>query len=141
MESTSSDLGFETDFTKVIREEFISHSNIPLVSEGEAQMVLIGKIYDIETDPLTYDMAKSSIQAETTYYEVTDSRRLRIRLDVKLLDRSTGRVIWSMDGMEERARYLVSEDPLTNRYNMQKALQEIAGRFADRIYSQTMERF
>lgn len=141
LESTSSDLGFESDFTKVIRDEFISHANIPLVSRDKAEMVLIGKVYEIKAEPLTYDISKSTIQNETTYYEVTDSRRLRIRLDAKLMERATGRIIWAEEGMEEKARYLVSEDPLANRYNRKKALQEIAGRLADRIYLRTMERF
>ena len=141
MESTSSDLGFESDFTKTIRDEFISHANIPLVSRDEAEMVLIGKIYEIKSEPLTYDITKNAVQGETTSYEVTNSRRLRIRLDVKLLERASGRIIWAEEGMEEKARYLVSEDPLTNRYTREKALQEIARRLADRIYLNTVERF
>jgi len=141
MESTSSDLGFESGFTKTIRDEFISHADVPLVSRDKAEMVLIGKIYEIRTRPLTYDITEDTVQGETTYYEVTDSRRLFIRLEVKLLERATGRIIWEEKGMEEKARYDVTEDPLTNRYNQQKALDEIAGRLADRIYLKTMERF
>ncbi|MBW1900850.1 MAG: hypothetical protein JRJ20_04365 [Deltaproteobacteria bacterium] len=141
MESTSSDLGFESGFTKTIRDEFISHADVPLVSRDKAEMVLIGKIYEIRTRPLTYDITEDNVQGETTYYEVTDSRRLFIRLEVKLLERATGRIIWEEKGMEEKARYQVTEDPLTNRYNQQKALDEIAGRLADRIYLKTMERF
>lgn len=141
MESTSSDLGFESDFTKVIRDEFIRHADVPLVSRDKASLVLIGKLSEIRSDPLTYDITKSAVSGDTTSYEVTDSRRLRIRLDAKLLERATGRVIWAEEGMEEKARYLVSSDPLTNRYNREKALQEIARRLADRIYLKTMERF
>jgi len=141
MESTSSDLGFESDFTKAIRDEFIRHADVPLVSRDEASMVLIGKLSEIRTDPLTYEITKSAVGGETTSYEVTDSRRLRIRLDAKLLENATGRIIWAEEGLEEKARYLVGEDPLTNRYNREKALQEIARRLADRIYLKTMERF
>jgi hypothetical protein len=141
MESTSSDLGFESEFTKTIRDEFISHADVPLVSRDKAEMVLIGKIYEIKTKPLTYDVTENTVQGETTYYEVTDSRRLFIRLEAKLLERATGRIIWEEKNMQEKARYAVTEDPLTNRYNRQKAVNEIAGRLADRIYLKTMERF
>lgn len=141
MESTSSDLGFESEFTKTIRDEFISHADVPLVSRDKAEMVLIGKIYEIRTRPLTYDITEDNVQGETTYYEVTDSRRLFIRLEAKLLERATGRIIWEEKAMEEKARYQVTEDPLTNRYNQQKAITEIARRLADRIYLKTMERF
>ena len=141
MESSSSDLGFESEFTKTIRDEFISHADVPLVSRDKAEMVLIGKIYEIRTRPLTYDITEDTVRGETTYYEVTDSRRLFIRLEVKLLERASGKIIWEEKGMEEKARYEVTDDPLTNRYNQQKALDEIAGRLADRIYLKTMERF
>ena len=143
MESTSSDLGFESEFTEAIRDEFVSHADVPLVSRDEADMVLIGKIYEIRTKPLTYDVTEdsSTFPGETTYHEVTDSRRLFVRVKAKLLERATGRIIWEEKGMEEKARYEVTEDPLTNRYNQQKAIHEIAGRLADRIYMKTMERF
>jgi hypothetical protein len=141
MESTSSDLGFENDFTRIIRDEFIRYTKVPLVSNDKADMILIGKITEIKTDPLTYHTTKTNVQGENTFYSVTDSRRLRIRLDAKMQERDTGRIIWAETGMEEKARYEVSEDPLTNRYNQKQALKEIAGRLVDRIYLKTMERF
>ena len=45
IESTSSNIGFEADFTRIIREEFISHAKVPLVSSSKAQAVLTGRIY------------------------------------------------------------------------------------------------
>ncbi|SPD76202.1 conserved exported hypothetical protein [uncultured Desulfobacterium sp.] len=141
MTSTSSVLGFEGDFTEVIREEFISHSDVPLVPRDEAQMVLLGNIRQIETAPLTYGINETQVDNRDTYYEVTDSRRLRIRLDAKLIDRGTGRVMWEERGMEEKARFYVTTDPLTNRYNEKKAIKDIAKRLADRIYLRTVERF
>jgi outer membrane lipopolysaccharide assembly protein LptE/RlpB len=44
IESPSSDIGFEGDFTKMIRRQFVSHSQIPLVSKEMAAAVLIGKV-------------------------------------------------------------------------------------------------
>lgn len=141
VESTSSTLGFENDFTKVVQEEFISHAKVPLVPRDEAAMVLIGKVIEIETVPLSYDITQSAVQGTVTSYEVTDSRRMKIRVDAKLVERVTGRVIWEEKSLEEKARYPVSTDPLTNRYNEKQALQEIARRLADRMYLKTMERF
>ncbi len=141
MESTSSTLGFESDFTSVIREEFISHAKVPLVSRDEAAMVLIGKISEIETVPLSYRVNQTYLQNKPTFYEVTNSRRLKIILEAKLVERGTGKVVWEERDMEDEARFSVTADPLTNRYNEKKALQEIARRLADRIYLKTMERF
>jgi hypothetical protein len=141
MESTSSSLGFESDFTKIIRDEFISHSNIPLVPRDDAALILEGKIRDIRTESPTYDITQNNVRGEDTYYAVTNSRRLRIILDARLFEKDTGRTIWKENGMEEQARYEVTSDPLTNRYNEKVAIEKIARRLVDRLYLKTMERF
>jgi hypothetical protein len=139
--STSSEIGFESDFTKVIRQEFISQGRVPLVPEEKAQVVLIGKIQDIRADPLTYRSQDFTVGGQTTTFEVTKSRKLRVRLDVQLVDRRQGKVIWREAAMEEQANYVISGDPLETRYSEQQALEKIAGRLAKRIYLRTMERF
>ena len=139
--SPSSSLGFEGDLTRLIREEFISHSKVPLVPKGEAAAVLVGRVSRIETEPLSYDLVQQTVDGQITTYEVTDTRWLKIRLDARLVDRITGKVIWEDRAMEEKAIFLVTTDPLANRYNERKALQEISQRLAKRIYSKTMERF
>ena len=141
MESTSSSLGFEGDFTRIIREEFASHAKFPLVSRAEASTVLIGKVYDIKTDPYTYNVIQTMVAGEETNYSTTSARWLKIKLDVKLMDRTTGKVIWHDKDMEEKATFAVGTDPLANRYNERRAVQQIARTLAQRIYLKTMERF
>ena len=141
MESTSSSLGFEGDFTRIIREEFASHATFPLVSREKASAVLIGKVYDIKTDPHTYNTTQITVAGEKTNYSITSSRWLKIKLDVKLVDRTTGKVIWHDKKMEEKRTFAVGTDPLTNRYNEKSAVQAIARSLARRIYLKSMERF
>ena len=141
MTSTSSNIGFEADFTRIIREEFISHAKVPFVPEESAQAVLTARIYDIKTEPVTYNIRQQSVRGQLTTHEVTRSRRLRIRLDIRLTDRDTGKVIWHEKSMAEEAGFMVGADPLTNRYNQQQALEKIARRMAKKIYLKTMERF
>jgi hypothetical protein len=141
MESTSSSLGFEGDFTKIIREEFVSHAKVPLVPKNKAQMVLIGKVYEIKTEPLTYSLDQTTVQNRVVTHEVTSSRWLKIKMNAKLIENNSGQIIWEDNGMEEKAVFSVGTDPLANRYNQRKAVQEIAQNFAKRIYSKTMERF
>ncbi len=62
-------------------------------------------------------------------------------MDAKLLEKATGKTIWKEDGMEEQTRYVVTDDPLTNRYNEKMAVEKIARRLVDRLYLKTMERF
>lgn len=139
--STSSEIGFEADFTRVIRQEFISHGRVPLVPEDRAQAVLIGKVHDIRTDPLTYRSQDVIVGGYTSTDQVTKSRMLRVKLEVQMVDRRKGKVIWTEAAMEEQASYAVSADPLETRYSQQQALEKVANNLAKRIYLRTMERF
>jgi hypothetical protein len=139
--STSSEIGFESDFTKMIRQEFISHGRVPIVPEEKAQAVLAGRVVEVRAEPLTYRSQDVNVGGYTSTYEVTKSRKLRVRLEVQLVDRRSGKVIWREAAMEDQASYAVSGDPLETRYTEQQALQKIASRLAKRIYLRTMERF
>jgi hypothetical protein len=119
----------------MIRQEFVSHSSVPLVAREEAAMVLLGRIHTIKTDPLGYSLAVSRD------YPVTSSRWLIMRLEAKLVDRRTGKTIWAEKDLEEKASFQVGEDPLVNRHNERQALEENARRLAKQIYLKTMERF
>ena len=141
MTSTSSNKGFEADFTRIIREEFISHAKVPLLPAEKAQVVLMGRIYDTGFKPLTYDLQQQTVDGQVTTHEVTSSRRMKIRIDVQLTERATGKVIWREKSMKEEASFMVGTDPLANRYYQQQALQKISRRLAKRIYLKTMERF
>lgn len=134
MESPSSDIGFEGDFTKMIRREFVSHSQIPLVSKEKAAAVLIGKVTNIKTEPLSYRVTDNT-------FDVTSSRWLKIKLQAKLVDAKTGKTIWDDPNMEEKASFSVDSDPLKTRYNQRRATKKIAQLLAERIYLKTMERF
>jgi hypothetical protein len=143
IESTSSDLGFEADFTRVIREEFIRNSKVPLVSREEAQTVLSGRVYDIRTEPVGYSSVDQQpvIGVVPPTYSETKIRMLWVKLDMKFEDVRTGKVIWRNKEMEEKTSYVVDRDPLVTRFNKKKALETIAERLAKRIFLQTMERF
>ena len=141
MASTSSIKGFESDFTKIIREEFISHAKVPIVPKEDAQALLIGRIQKVSTQPLTYNIQEYNVDGHTTTHETTSRRRLKIKLDISLTDRATGKTIWHDESMQAESSYNVGTDPLTDRYNQQLALKNIARLLAIRIYSKTMERF
>jgi len=139
--ATSSEIGFEADFTRVVRDEFISHARVPLVPEEGAEKVILGRIYDVRTDPLTYRSTESTVSGELTVYDVTRSRNLRVFLDVRLLDKNQGKVVWQERNMVEAVSFAVDPDPLVTRYNQRLALERIARRMAKKIYLKTMERF
>jgi hypothetical protein len=131
--STSSEMGFEALFTRVVREEFISHSKVPLVPEDKASMVLIGRIYDISADPIGFDA--------TSGFTVTSSRRIRVKLDVQMVDKAQGKIIWHDKALEETTNFSVGTDPVAVQVEQQQALEKLARRAAKKIYQRTVERF
>lgn len=139
--SSSSFRGFESEFTSILRNEFIQHSRVKLEEKAKAEAVLSGHLYSITTEPLTYAVTEDLIHGVTSKDEVTRSRTLEIRLDVSLTESATGKVIWQDSTLSEKADYVVSSDPLATEYNQRQALIAIARELATRIYSKTMERF
>jgi hypothetical protein len=140
-ESSSTDRGFEAEFTEIIRNEFISRAKIPIVSREQAGAVLTGRIFEIDTQPLTYDTVRQSAGGTAVAYKTDGSRKLIVKLEITLKEMATGQIIWHDDSLEEEAYFKVSDDPLQNRYNKDQAIRNIAGLMAKKIYLNTMERF
>ena len=141
IESSSSEKGFEADFTTVLRNEFISHARVPLKNKDQADMALNVEIYEVSTQPLTYDSTRTSVSGRVATHETTSSRRLVLRLNASLIDCSSGKTVWNDSSMTEEARFAVTADPLVNRKNQKDALLKIARLLSQRIYNRTMERF
>jgi outer membrane lipopolysaccharide assembly protein LptE/RlpB len=141
MTSTSSVVGFESDFTRIVRDEFISHAKVPLTAQEEARYLLVGRIHDIRTDPQSYSYLQQTVQGHETTFAETNRRRLTLTLSISMVEKATGKVVWSDQTMMTRASYDVGADPLVNQYNQRLALERIARRLAQQIYMRTMERF
>lgn len=141
VESTSSVKGFEADFTTVLRNEFISHARVPLKNKDQASMFLQVEIYEVITQPLTYDSVRSTVSGRVVTHETTSSRRLILRLNASLIDKSSGKPVWNDSSMSEEARFAVTADPLVNRKNQRDALLKVAHLLSQKIYNRTMERF
>ncbi|MFC1838846.1 LPS assembly lipoprotein LptE [Thermodesulfobacteriota bacterium] len=141
IESSSSEKGFEAEFTTVLRNEFISHGRVPLKNVNEAEMTLKGNVSEIRTQPLTYNSVQQSVSGKTFTHETTSSRRLILKLNIRLIENKTGKMIWQHNSMVEEANFVVTADPLVNRHNKQEALKKIAKLLSEQVYQKTMERF
>ena len=141
VDSTSSEPGFEGTFTRVLREEFLSHSRTPLVSEEKAAAVLRARVHHIRTSPLSYRTERTTVSGTAVSYHVTKSRWLYVKMDAELIDRSSGNAVWTVRGLEDEESYTLGTDPLETRYKQERALKRIAERLAEKVYLYTMERF
>jgi outer membrane lipopolysaccharide assembly protein LptE/RlpB len=139
--STSSFLGYEADFARILREHFITHSRVRIVSKEKAQAVLSGKIRSMVTEPLTYSVTKQTIHGYSSTDVVTSSRQMRVQVEAQLVETETGAVIWQDGSLTGEAGFSVSSDPLRSRHDQRQAFIAIAQDIATRIYSKTMERF
>jgi len=139
--STSSYPGIENDFTKVVRQEFISQSRVQIEDEAAAQAVLRGRLYSITTEPSAYTVTQQTVHGLPSTDEVTASRILRVRLEVTVTDTATGEIIWHDSNLTAEAIFGVSSDTLATQYNQRMALRSIAQVLATQIFSRTMERF
>ncbi|TET54425.1 MAG: hypothetical protein E3J53_00745, partial [Desulfobacteraceae bacterium] len=140
--STSSYAGTEDEFTRIVRQEFISQSRVRIEDESAAQAVLRGRLYSITTEPLAYTVTQQTVHGFLSTDEVTESRILRVKLEVTVTDMATREIIWQDSNLTETAIFQVSSsDPLITQYNRRMALRSIAQELATRIFSRTMERF
>ncbi|HDG97691.1 MAG TPA: hypothetical protein ENG73_05915 [Desulfobacterales bacterium] len=141
LDSRATVQGLEADFTNIIRKEFSSHSTIALVTVKDASAVLVGRIERIETSPLSYDIQESSVGGKTVSYELTNLRRIKVKLSMKMVRRDTGEILWEEKGMEEKASYSASNDPIETSYREKIALRQIAEQLAKRVYLKTVDTF
>ncbi len=141
VKSTATIPGLEAEITNVIRNEFISHSQVAIVPYEQARAVLLGTVFLVETKPLSYDVEKSTVNGKEISSKTTRLRRLKIRMHVKLIDKKTGQVLWEEKRMEEKGSFEVGADPLAIQYNRQAAINGIAKSLARKIYLRTVETF
>lgn len=141
IESPASEKGFEADFTTVLRNEFISHSRVPIKNKDQAKMILQVQVYEISTQPLIYDSTKKDVSGREVVHETTAKRRMTVRLSASLVNRSTGETLWSDPAITEEAGFDITSDPLINRKNERDAILKIARIVSERIFNMTMERF
>jgi len=139
--STSSSISFESDVTRVLREAFIRQADVPVVPRKEAHMVLVGKVVDVQTEALTFDLDQRNVEGNEVTYSTTSSRRLKVVMDARLIDRKKGTTVWHDPSLSDEARFQVSRDPLSTRHSRREALRKIADRLAKQVYLKTMERF
>jgi len=140
--SASSYAGTEDEFTRIVRREFIRQSRVRIEDESAAQAVLRGRLYSITTEPLAYTVTQQTVHGFLSTDEVTESRILRVKLEVSVTAMATREIIWQDSNLTETAIFQVSSsDPLITQYNQRVALRYIAQELATRIFSRTMERF
>lgn len=112
--------------------EFLRRSRYRVVAEpAEADAVLRGAILSQQVSPLILD--PSSGRASMV--------QLFVRLQVRMEDRRSGKVLYQNDNMEYRARYEIAVDQLAYFDESDAGLQRVSQEVARTVVSRILEGF
>jgi outer membrane lipopolysaccharide assembly protein LptE/RlpB len=112
--------------------EFISHTRYRVVSDpGQADMVLQGAILNYTFNPTIFD-----IQAQRA--NVAD---LHVTVQVTLLERATGRVLFQRTAFEVKETFQISPNPSEYFEESDLALRRASERVAQQVVTSILENF
>jgi hypothetical protein len=120
--------GLEDKLALAVRDQFLHDARYPLVPENEANGIVWITITRYILTPLSYD----ATQAPTSF-------KLRILLDVQMVDRSTNQAIWEEKNLEGSLTY--ANQTLTNGLTEEKARENIWAILAPMVVKRVVDGF
>ena len=130
LENTTMEANLSAILVSALRREFIYRREVEIVRENKADASLQGTITSITTYSIAYDR-----EARAREY------RVNITLDLLLVRRGTGEIIWRGDGITGFEEYLASTDVIVEEGRKNAAIRKIADDLAEKIYIKIKERF
>ncbi len=109
--------------TAELRQEFLRGSGLSLAPEDEADVILRGKVVQVNTSGLSY-----------TRYDQSVERRISVECEVSLEDRRTGRVLWQTDNIRREEAFWVGTEVMETEGLKNQALQKLSRDVAETIY-------
>ncbi len=117
--------GLEFDLTIALKDEIMSKTKLRIARKDDADTILTGKILKVKEGVITSNARDNIIENQVT-----------ISVNIVLVDRRTGRALMSMDGLSNRAEYIV-----TRGENINTATQECLVGLAEKIVYQLEEKW
>lgn len=129
--------GIENEFTSALRNEFFKSKSVAVVSEVEAQGILLGTIKHISMDPTahsekTFNNRGTKILALEYNANVT--------VEVVLVDAKSHLPIWTRS-MSDARRYSSNEDLLQNETRQREAYGRVATYLMEQVHDVLFEDF
>ncbi len=117
--------GLEFDLTTALKDEIMSKTKLRIARKDDADTILTGKIVQITEGVITSNARDNIIENQVT-----------ISVNIALADRRTGRALMSMEGLTNKAEYIV-----TRGENINTATQECLAGLAEKIVYQLEEKW
>ncbi len=117
--------GFEFDLTTAVKDEIMSKTKLRIAKKDNADTILTGKIMKVTESMLSSNVRDNIVE-----------NRITISVDIKLVDRRTGRTLVEKKGLKRSAEFVVSRGE-----NIKTASQESLADLAEMIVSQLEEKW
>jgi hypothetical protein len=120
--------GLEDKFTLRLQQEFTQGGQYPLVSEDQADGVIIAEIDRYINEPVSYDQNL-----------VVQERKLWVLVNIYFWDKVKNKIIWSEPHMEGIQRYFVETQP--GGITEEEARESVWDKLSRDIYKRAIEGF
>ncbi len=117
--------GLEFGLTTALKDEIMSKTKLRIAKKDDADTILTGKIFTVTEGVITQNARDNIIENQVT-----------ITVNFAFVDRRTGRALMSMNGLSNRAEYIV-----TRGENVNTATQECLEGLAEKIVYQLEEKW
>jgi hypothetical protein len=88
--------GLEFELTKAVKDEIMSKTNLRIVQKDSADTILYGTIKAVNEGIITQDITDNIVESRVTIY-----------VDIKLVDRRTGRTLKSESDLKKSSEFIV----------------------------------
>ncbi|MGB2927920.1 MAG: LptE family protein [Desulfobacterales bacterium] len=119
----TSETGVETIITNDLIYEFIRHEQVVVTGSDKADAILTGVVKSISERTISH-------KGEYT----SDERRVTLKLDLQLKDKSGG-VIWSAKDVSDNEAYKVSSEKQATEQLKKVAIKRLSKRLAENIFN------
>jgi outer membrane lipopolysaccharide assembly protein LptE/RlpB len=131
LKNRTNELGLENVMTAAIIAEFNRRQKLEVQSVQAADAILEGTIRSIHYEPLSFGRD-----------ERAQERRVTLSIDLKLIQRTSGKALWNVSGLSYLNAYkVVQNDPAATEFNKRKALSRVAENLAGKIHDYIFTEF
>ena len=125
IENRTSKIGVERIVTNQLIFEFSRQRENSLVSKpDEADAVIKGSINSVRTQTIS-----------RLGTEVANEREVVMTVDLRLIKKDGGAIIWAANGLSDREAYNVDSDKIQTDRNEEAAIRRLSERLSERIFN------
>lgn len=117
--------GLEFDLTKAVKDEIMSKTKLRILHKDSADTILTGKIVKVTEGMLSSNVADDIVESRVTIF-----------VDIKLVDRITGRTLVEVEELNQSAEFVVRRGE-----NIKSASQESLAGLAEKVVYQLEEKW